>query len=183
MLPILAFLAFNMLSSGASNIYNAIGRFYAWAQMPKGDDGVFFGYAGCTRKVLIYTIECMRNSFAAGWYTENFTTRSGLLKQLAKQVAQETGASEDGVYKWACWVYSACTKDSDILGYLAGGEFTTVDYVKKVVSETASDTAQSVAETVEYGVKYDTGTERTINKLLPVVGIAGACYIAYKIFK
>lgn len=181
MLPFLAFLAISVLTSGASNIYDAIGRFYGWAQMPKDDTGVFFGFAGCTRKVLIYTLECMRNAFAAGWYTDNYFTRSTQLKALSQQIANETGADVDGVYKWCNWVYSACTKDTDILGYMAGGEFSKIDYYKKVVSENVSEAAQQVAETVDYGIKYESPAEKKFSAVLPVIGILGACYIVKKV--
>lgn len=181
MLPFLAFLALSVFTSGASNIYDAIGRFYNWSEMPQDDTGVFFGFAGCTRKVLIYAIECMRNTFASGWYTSDFFTRSTQLKALAQQIANETGASAEGLYKWCSRVYSACTKDSDILGYMAGGDFSKIDYYKKVVSENVSEAAQQAAETVEYGINYESHAEKKFSAVLPVVGILGACYIVKKV--
>lgn len=181
MLPFLAFLALSVLTSGASNIYDAIGRFYSWSEMPKDDTGVFFGFAGCTRNVLIYTLECMRNTFAAGWFTPDFFTRSTQLKALAQQIANETGASAEGLYKWCSRVYSACTKDADILGYMAGGEFSKIDYYKKVISENVSETAEQVAENIEYGIKYESPAEKKFSAVLPVVSILGVCYLVKKV--
>lgn len=178
-LPI-SFVVFKILgSSDASNLYNAIGRYYGWQQMPTGYTGNFFGFQGCTRSALEYTIKVMRSSFALGWYTSDSSQRKMVMEAIAEAVSAETGADEQGILKFENWVYSAAKKDADIYDYLSGGKtsYTFIDDTIKNVSETVSTAASNIAETVDYGVSLATPTGTLIENLLPVAWIAGAAYI------
>lgn len=183
MLPI-AFLLYTLLNrakSGAAAIYDQIGRFFNWAKMPSSSTGVFFGFSGCTRSTLEYTIDVLRSNWSSDWVRDDYIGRSAVLWRISNAVANETGADANGIFKWCNWCRIAALGDSDIYGYFSGGDFTTWDSVKKTVSETISAKAEALKETVEYGVNYETKAGSTISALIPVVGILGACYLVKKI--
>lgn len=149
--------------------------------MPKGDEGLFFGKYGCTRKVLEYTIQVMRDSFAAWSSQTTAPGRNSIFSALANQVAEQTGADASGIKTFCVWVYVAAAKDSDVYNFLSGGDYTALDNIKKVASETVSSKAEAIQETIEYGINKDTATGSTISTLIPVIGILGACYLVKKI--
>lgn len=181
MLILLSYLLFNALTSGAAAIYDVVGRYYGWQQMPKRDDGLFFGKSGCTRKALEYTIQVLRDSFPL-WSTKTDSYgRNSVFAMIGKQVSEETGADASGIKTFCNWVYMAAANDRDVYAFLSGGDYSAWDNIKKVVSETVSEKAESIAETVEYGINYETKAESTISTLIPVIGILGACYLVKKI--
>lgn len=171
----------NRAGDGAAAIYDAIGRFFDWQQMPKGYTGVFFGFDGCTRSVLEYTIDALRDNWARDWINASAETRMEIFREIAASIASQSGADDNGIYKWCFWCYVAARGDRDIYGYFAGGDFSRWDYIKKTVSETLSDKAEALRETVEYGIDYDTKAGTAISGLIPVLGILGACYLVKKI--
>lgn len=183
MLPILAFILFNSLSSGASAIYEAVARVYGWQNYPKGEGGLFFGFAGCTRKVLEYALQVMRDTFSVWSVKTGAISRNASFDALAAQIAQETGADASGIKKFLVHVYVAMTKDNDVYKWLSGGDFTAYDNIKKVVSETVEDKATAITETVEYGLAKETSAGSTLEKIIPVAGVLGVCYLAYKLLK
>lgn len=183
MLPI-AFLVYTLLNkakSGASAIYDQIGRFFSWAQMPTSSSGVFFGFAGCTRSTLEYTIDVLRSNWSSNWVRDDFEGRSAVLRRISQEISRETGADANGIFKWCNWCRIAALGDSDIYGYFSGGDFTAWDSLKKTVSETISAKAEALKDTVEYGVNYETSAGSTISMLIPVAGILGVCYLVKKI--
>lgn len=183
MLPV-AFLVYTLLNrakDGAAAIYDQIGRFFNWAQMPDSSTGVFFGFDKCTRSALEYTIDVLRANWARGWITDDYDTRSAIFREIASEVSSQTGADPAGIFKWCNWCKVAAQGDSDIYGYFAGGDFTAWDSIKKTVSETVSAKAEALRETVEYGIDYETKAGSAISGLIPVIGILGACYLVKKI--
>lgn len=181
MLPILAFILFNSLASGASAIYEAVARVYGWQNYPKGEGGLFYGFAGCTRKVLEYALQAMRDTFSVWSVKTGAVSRNASFDALASQIAAETGADAAGIKKFLVHVYVAMTKDTDVYKWLSGGDFTAYDNIKKVVSETVEEKATAITETVEYGLQKETATGNALTALVPVLGILGACYLVKKI--
>lgn len=163
-------------------VYDIIGRWYGWNQMPKNDnDPLFFGFSGCNRSNLERVLNLLRNSWGSGWFTADPAQRSAYFMQLAQSTASNTLADPDGVYKFCYWVYSAAVGDSDVKKWLEGGDFGTLDYYGRLISDTLSDTAQQAKETIEYGLEYETTTEKTIKSAIPVIGLVAACYLIKKI--
>ena len=181
MLPILAFMLFSSLASGASAIYEAVARVYGWQNYPKGEGGLFFGFAGCTRKVLEYALQVMRDTFNVWSVKTGAVSRNASFDALASQIAEETGADASGIKRFLVNVYVAMTKDTDVYNWLSGGDFTAYDNIKKVVSETVEEKATAITETVEYGLQKETSTGNALTNLVPVLGILGACYLVKKI--
>lgn len=163
-------------------IYDAIGRAYSWQQLPRDDSGAtFFGFAGLDRSTLETILQGMRDGYG-NWIDADQNTRSSTFARVAWDYSAMTGASYDGIYKFCFWVYSAALKDPDIMEWLRGGNFGTVDYIVKVVSEAAGSAASSAAETVKYGVEYQGEPEKTlINRVLPFAAIIAVCILAKKI--
>lgn len=163
-------------------VYDIIGRWYGWNQMPKNDnDPLFFGFSGCNRSNLERVLNLLRNSWGNGWFTADPATRSAFFMELARNTAVNTMADIDGVYKFCFWVFSAAVGDNDVKNWLAGGDFGTLDYYGRIISDTLRDTAEQAVDTIEYGVKYETPAEKTIKSAIPVIGILAACYLAKKI--
>lgn len=163
-------------------VYDTIGRFYGWQQMPKNDAGApFFGFTGCTRSTLDSLLNALRD-YSGEWVGQTAAARSAFFNRLAWDFSASTGADFNGLVKWCNWVYVACNGDKDVLDWIKGGEFSTLDYYSKVIKEAVSDTAQAAAETIEYGVKYQGEAEKTLlNRVLPVVGLVAACYLVKKV--
>lgn len=181
----IAFALYTLLNSaadGAAAIYDAIWRFFNKnANLPTGSTGVFFGFDGCTRSALEYTIDVLRANWSKNWISKDYNTRSVVLREIANSVASQTGADPNGIFKFCNWCYIAASGDSDIYGYFAGGDFSRWDYVKKTASEIISEKAAAISETVEYGINYETSAGSTISSIIPVIGILGACYLVKKI--
>lgn len=162
-------------------IYDTIGRFFGWRQMPKDDAGApFFGFIGCTRSTLESVLEGLRADNS--WIGQTAAARSSFFNRIAWDYSAATGADYNGLVKWCNWVYVAEQGDTAVKDWLGGGRFETIDYFAKVIKEAVTDTAQAAAETIEYGVKYQGEAEKTLlNRVLPVVGIVAACYLVKKI--
>lgn len=163
-------------------IYDTIGRFFGWQQMPKNDAAApFFGFAGCNRSTLESVLDALRDG-AANWLDQNAAARSSYFARVAWDFSASTGADYNGLLKWCNWIYVAANGESAVKEWITGGDFSTLDYYAKVIKEAIKDTSQEAAETIEYGVKYQGETEKTlINRVLPVVGIVAACYLVKKI--
>lgn len=176
-------MAVSNLRSGAAAIYDAVGRIFGWQQQPQDRAGLFFGLPGCTRDALEYAIVVMRDSFAVWSVETSAPARNSVFYTMARQVSEQTGADLAGVKKFFIRVYVAATKDRDIWAYLSGGDFSAWDNVKKVVSESLEAKAENVAETLEYGLTKETSAGSTLEKIIPVAGVMGVCYLAYKVLK
>lgn len=162
-------------------IYDAIGDFYTWQQMPKAA-GVFFGFSGCTREALESALIALRSGYGAEWIEATAAARSGYMGRVAWDISATTGADYDGIYKFLNWAYVAAKGRTDVLEWFKGGEFTAVDYYTGLISDTISDKAAAAAETIKYGLEYESPAQKTFfNTILPVAGILGACYLVKKV--
>lgn len=162
-------------------IYDAIRDMYGGQQLPAGDSSVFFGFFGCTRSNLERMLNVLRSSWNR-WAYASESEQKQIFKDLSTQVAQATGAAQEGLYKFCFWVSSASEKDHDIKSWLSGGDFSSLDYWLKSAGGFISDTAQNVKETVEYGINYESPAEKTFfSAVLPVAGILGVCYLVKKV--
>jgi hypothetical protein len=163
-------------------IYDAIGDFYNWQQMPKNDNGIFFGFAGCTRKVLEDALIALRYGYGDAWVTGDKSVRDGYLGRVAYDISASKGADYDGIYKFLNWAYVAANREPVVLDWFKGGEFTAVDYYTNLIKNTISDKAAAVSETIKYGVEYESPAQKTIfSTILPVAAIVGACYLVKKV--
>lgn len=162
-------------------IYDAIGDFYNWQQMPKAE-GVFFGFSGCTREALESALVALRSGYGAEWIDETAAVRSGYLGRVAWDISATTGADYDGIYKFLNWAYVAAKGRADVLNWFKGGEFTAVDYYTGLIADTISDKAAAAAETVKFGLEYESPAQKTfLNTILPVAAILGTCYLVKKV--
>lgn len=162
-------------------IYDAIGDFYQWQQMPKAA-GVFFGFSGCTREALESALIALRSGYGAEWIDATAAARSGYLARVAWDISATTGADYDGVFKFLNWAYVAANGRPDVLEWFKGGEFTALDYYTGLIADTISDKAAAAAETIKYGVEYESPAQKTFfNTILPVAGILGTCYLVKKV--
>ena len=165
-----------------SNIYDAIGDFYNWRQMPKYSfSGGFFDYPKCTRGALEKLIDNLKANYR-GWLNVDLSTRNATFASVASSTAEQTGAEYEGLYKFCNWVYVACNGDADILKWFSGGEFSSIDYLTKTVTQDVADLAQQTKENIEYGLQYQGDTEKALlERVLPIVLVLGACYVAKKV--
>ena len=162
-------------------IYDAIGDFYNWQQMPKAA-GVFFGFSGCTREALESALIALRSGYGAEWIDTTAAARSGYLGRVAWDISATTGADYNGVFKFLHWAYVAAKGRADVLDWFKGGEFTAVDYYAGLISDTISDKAAEAAETIKYGVEYESPAQKTFfTTFLPVAAILGTCYLVKKV--
>ena len=162
-------------------IYDAIGDFYDWRQMPKAA-GVFFGFSGCTREVLENALIALRSGYGAEWIDTTAAARSGYLGRVSWDISATTGADYDGIYKFLNWAYVAAKGRPDVLAWFNGGEFTAVDYYTGLIADTISDKAAAAADTIKYGVEYESPAQKTFfNTILPVAAIIGTCYLVKKV--
>ena len=162
-------------------IYDAIGDFYDWQQMPKAE-GVFFGFSGCTREALESALVALRSGYGAEWIAATAAARSGHLGRVAWDISATTGADYDGIYKFLNWAYVAAKGRADVLNWFKGGEFTAVDYYTGLIADTISDKAAAAAETIKFGLEYESPAQKTFfNTILPVAAILGTCYLVKKV--
>ena len=162
-------------------IYDAIGDFYDWQQMPKAE-GVFFGFSGCTREALESALVALRSGYGAEWIAATAAARSGYLGRVAWDISATTGADYDGIYKFLNWAYVAAKGRADVLNWFKGGEFTAVDYYTGLIADTISDKAAAAAETIKFGLEYESPAQKTFfNTILPVAAILGTCYLVKKV--
>lgn len=162
-------------------IYDAIGDFYDWQQMPKAE-GVFFGFSGCTREALESALVALRSGYGAEWIDATAAARSGYLGRVAWDISATTGADYDGIYKFLNWAYVSAKGRADVLNWFKGGEFTAVDYYTGLIADTISDKAAAAAETIKFGLEYESPAQKTfLNTILPVAAILGTCYLVKKV--
>ena len=165
-------------------VYDKIRDFYGTsgaANIPAGKDGVFFGFAGCDRDALETALIDLRTIDPAIWINADNATRGNIFARIAWDVSASTGASYDGLIKWLNWAYVAANGDGKVKSWFEGGEFTTLDYWAQSVVDKITDTAAAAVETVEYGLQQTQGEKAILYRILPVLGILGACYIVKKV--
>lgn len=175
------------MSSSAENIYNAVGRFYGWQQMPKTSTGVFFGFPGMTRAVMIDAIEALQmyssyltfnndeQSNKNFWFNEAYNE--------LKREGKTGGAAKEAFTKWFNWLYVAAAGDSDIKDFFGGKPYTTADYIGSIIADKLAD----VSETVEYGLEQPAAIPDllipTKSNFVKWVIIGGVLLFAAKKFK
>lgn len=163
-------------------IYDKIGDFFGWQNVPKKTGTEFLGFSGCTRDVLENALIALRSGYGAEWIDATATARSGYLGRVAWDISATYDADYNGVYKFLNYAYVAAKGDSNVQKWFAGGEFTAIDYYTGIIADTISTTATAAADTIKYGVEYETTTQKTFfNTILPVAGILGACYLVKKV--
>lgn len=170
--------------SSADNIYNKIGDFFGWRNMPKDSSGVFFGYAGLTRAVMIDAIEALQaNSSYLNFENDSKENRDFWFEQAYKDLlnsGKTGGASKSGIIKWFNWLYVAAAGDKEIKDFFGGKPYSFTDYITGVISDKVS----SAKETIEYGLEQPAAIP---DLLIPTTEnfwkwliIGGAAYIIYK---
>lgn len=162
-------------------IYDTIGNFYGWQQMPKNDAAApFFGFTGCNRSTLESVLSALRSD--SSWLGQTAAARSSYFSRIAWDFSASTGADYNGILKWCNWVYVAANGEKAVKDWLGGSDFGTLDYYVKTIKDTVTDTAKAAAETIQYGIEYQGEPEKTLlNRVFPVVGLVAACYLAKKI--
>ena len=163
-------------------IYDAIGDFFNWQNVPKKNGPYFLGFSGCTREVLENSLIALRSGYGAEWIDATAAARSGYLGRVAWDISATYSADYDGVYKFLNYAYVAAKGFPDVLSWFNGGEFTAVDYYTGLIADTISDKAAEAVETIKYGVEYESPAQKTFfNTILPVAGILGTCYLVKKL--
>lgn len=163
-------------------IYDAIGDFYKWQQMPKNGNDVFFGFAGCTREALESALIAMRDRYGSEWIGATADARSGYIGRVALDISAKTGADYNGINKFLYWAAVAAKGRQDVMSWFNGGEFTAVDYYVNLIKDTISDKASSAVETIKYGVEKESPAQKTFfSAILPVAAILGTCYVVKKV--
>lgn len=140
--------------SSASNIYRLIGDAYGWRNMPE-TSGVFFGFSGMTKNVLLDAMEALRvNSAYLNFQNDSKENRDFWFNQAYNDLlnaGKTNGASKDGFIKWFNWCYVAAAGNKDIRDYFGGKPYSLTDYVTQVISDKLTD----VGETINYGLEQE----------------------------
>lgn len=190
-LPIIA-AVFSLLSdTSAYNIYAAVRRFYGDnANMPDDNTGVFFqasgaGFAGCTKSILVKTIEILQKT--AGWLdAPDNATRQAIFEYISKDIGVAGNCDPAGILKFCNWCYVAAKGTPEIYKYFSepGKKYTIIDDVVARVSTGVSEKVEAVKENVEYLVTPSSTTYARINPVVKWAILGTAAYIIIrKIFK
>ena len=138
--------------SSANNIYNAVGKFYGWQQMPE-TRGTFWGFENMTRPVLVYAIEALQNNSAyLNFKTDSAENRNFWFNEAYNDLVsagRDAGAPKEGFIKWFNWLYVAAAGNNSIREFFGGKPYTLSQYVGEVVGEKLSN----IGETIEYGLE------------------------------
>ena len=138
--------------SSAQNIYNAVGNFYQWQQMPESR-GTFCGFENMTRAVLIDAIEALQSNAAyLNFQSDSKENRDFWFNEAYKDLkasGKDAGAHYSGFIKWFNWLYVAAAGNKSIRDYFGGKPYTLSEYVGEVIGEKLSN----VADTIEYGLE------------------------------
>lgn len=165
----------------AAAIYDTIGDFFGWRQMPKTWPGVFFGFTGTTRAALERLIEKLRANGGA-WLTLEKSARDSVFTDVSSENAAATGADIDGCIKFCNWCLVAARGVPAVNAYFGGADYSRAQYVIDTIQTGLTSTAAAAADTIEYGINYETEAEKTLKSgLLPVLGILAACFLVKKV--
>lgn len=177
--------------SSAYNIYAAIRRFYGNnPNMPDDTTGVFFqasgaGFAGCTRGILVKTIEALQKT--AGWLdAPDNATRQSIFEYVAREIGVAGNCDPSGILKFCNWCYIAAKGTPEIYNYFAtaGSKYTIIDDIVARVSTGISENVEAVKENVDYLVTPSSTTYARINPVVKWAILGTAAYIIIrKIFK
>lgn len=140
--------------SSAFNIYNKVGFFFGWRNIPMhSTEGVFFGFEGLTRPVLTDAIEALKaNAAYLNFENDSKENRDFWFEEAYKDLlnsGKTGGAAKSGFIKWFNWLYVAAAGDKDIKDYFGGKPYSFTEYITDLIYDKAGD----VSETIEYGLK------------------------------
>ena len=190
-LPFIAAIFSLASDSSAYNIYAAVRRFYGnTANMPDDNTGVFFqasgaGFAGCTRGILVKTIEALQKT--AGWLdAPDNATRQSIFEYVAREIGVAGNCDPSGILKFCNWCYIAAKGTPEIYNYFAtpGSKYTIIDDIVARVSTGVSENVEAVKENVDYLVTPSSMTYARINPVIKWAILGTAAYIIIrKIFK
>lgn len=169
----------------ANNVYEAVYKFYGGQQLPKDETGVFFGFEGCNKIVLLYTINAMRENWALGWYEGNATTRAAAFSEIAADVWTNSGftASIQGIIKFENWVFVATKSNANMQRYFAGGEYGQLTNISDALTNAVSTVTDTAVDIVKTVVTVPSESAGFVAKLAPAVKWAAIIWGASKIFK
>lgn len=190
-LPFIAAIFALASDSSAFNIYAAVRRFYGNnANMPDDNTGVFFqasgaGFAGCTKGILVKTIEALQKT--AGWLdAPDNATRQSIFEYIAREIGVAGNCDPSGILKFCNWCYVAAMGTPEIYNYFAtpGSKYSIIDDIVSRVSTGVSENIESVKENVNYLVTPSSTTYARINPVIKWAILGTAAYIIIrKIFK
>lgn len=170
----------------AKSIYTRMCNYYnSPDNLPNhiNDSGVFYGYDNFTRDKLWYCVEFMKQKWGDGWFTNDYSTRSTALRNIANQLYNTFGGSVnvDGIFKFLNWIYSFANHDTTALEYFQKGYY---DYAKGLLDTATNAIVYPVTEVVEdiaYGLKQPSFTWS--NPAVKWGLIIGGGILAYKLIK
>lgn len=183
-LPIIAAVFSLASDSSAYNIYAAVRRFYGnTANMPDNTTGVFFqasgaGFAGCTKGILVKTIEALQKT--AGWLdAPDNVTRQNIFEYLAREIGVAGNCDPSGILRFCNWCYVASKGVPEIYNYFAtpGSKYTIIDDIVARVSTGVSENVEAVKENVDYLVTPSSTTYARINPFIKWAILGTAAYI------
>lgn len=183
-LPIIAAVFSLASDSSAYNIYAAVRRFYGnTANMPDNTTGVFFqasgaGFAGCTKGILVKTIEALQKT--AGWLdAPDNVTRQNIFEYLAREIGVAGNCDPSGILKFCNWCYVAAKGVPEIYNYFAipGSKYSIIDDIIARVSTGVSENVESIKENVDYLVTPSSTTYARINPVIKWAILGTAAYI------
>lgn len=194
MLLTLPFIAATFLlasDSSAYNIYAAVRRFFGNNEnMPNDNTGVFFqasgaGFVGCTKAILVKTIETLQKT--AGWLdAPDNATRQSIFEYVSREIGLAGNCDPSGILKFCNWCYVAAKGTPEIYNYFAtpGSKYTIIDDAIARVSTGVSENVEAVKENVDYLVTPSSTTYARINPVIKWAILGTAAYIIIrKIFK
>ena len=183
-LPFIAAIFSIASDSSAYNIYAAVRRFYGNnANIPDDNKGVFFqasgaGFAGCTKAILVKTIEALQKT--AGWLdAPDNATRQLIFEYVSRDIGMAGNCDPAGILKFCNWCYVAAKGTPEIYKYFAtpGSKYTIIDDLVSRVSTSVSQNVEEVKENVDYLVTPSSTTYARINPILKWAILGTAAYI------
>ena len=169
----------------ANKAYEAIYNKFSGQQLPKDETGVFFGFSGCNKVVLLYTINAMRENWALGWFDGNATQRAAAFAEIAADVWTNSGFTADlnGIIKFENWVFVATKSNANLQRYFAGGEYGQLTNISDALTNAVSTVTDTAVEIVKTVVTVPSESAGLVAKLAPAVKWAAILWGASKIFK
>lgn len=169
----------------ANNAYEAVYKKFGGQQLPTDENGVFFDFPGCTKVVLLYTINAMRENWDLNWYDGNATTRAAAFSEIAADVWTNSGftASIPGIIKFENWVFVAAKSNENLRRYFAGGEYGQLTNISDAISNAVSTVTDTAVDIVKTVVTVPSESAGLVAQLAPAVKWAAIIWGASKILK
>ena len=171
--------------SEADNAYEAIYNFYGGRNLPTGENDVFFGFTGCTKVVLLVTINAMRENWGLGWYTDDNVQRAAGFADIAADVWRMNNFACDynGIVKFENWVFVACKDLPNLLEYMAGGSYGDLTNIANAFVEKTGAVFNKAVDVVKNVLTIPGESVTLAQKLTRWATIAGVVYVVKDIFK